>query len=91
MLILTNMNLNQNELQNAVLQPLATAPASPKLGQIYVNSASNKVMWYDGGAWRAIGVVIEQSDTNGNIKVDNAEIKFITSPWQQILHLAVSK
>lgn len=74
MLILTNMNLNQNELQNAVLQPLATAPASPKFGQIYTNSASNKIMWYDGGAWRAIGVVIEQSDTNGNIKVDNAEI-----------------
>lgn len=80
MLILTNMNLNQNELQNAVLQPLATAPPSPKLGQIYVNSAQNKVMWYDGGAWRTIGVVIEQSDTNGNIKVDNAEIKVYNLP-----------
>lgn len=80
MLILTNMNLNQNELQNAVLQPLATAPPSPKLGQIYVNSAQNKVMWYDGGAWRAIGVVIEQSNTNGNIKVDNAEIKVYNLP-----------
>lgn len=80
MVILTNMDLNQNELQNAVLQPLATAPPSPKLGQIYVNSAQNKVMWYDGGAWRAIGVVIEQSNTNGNIKVDNAEIKVYNLP-----------
>lgn len=80
MLILTNMDLNQNELQNAVLQPLVTAPPSPKLGQIYVNSAQKKVMWYDGGAWKTIGVVIEQSDTNGNIKVDNAEIKVYNLP-----------
>lgn len=34
----SNIDLNQNELQNAVMQPLAAAPANPKLGQMYYNS-----------------------------------------------------
>ena len=42
--VLTNLDLNKNELQNAVIQPLATAPANPKLGQIYTNS-QDKVIY----------------------------------------------
>ena len=36
--VLTNLDLNKNEIQNAVLQPLATAPANPKQFQVYTNS-----------------------------------------------------
>ena len=35
MKILTNLDLSQNEIQNAIMQPLAAPPANPKLGQIY--------------------------------------------------------
>ena len=38
MKILTNLDLSQNEIQNAIMQPLAAPPANPKLGQIYFNS-----------------------------------------------------
>ena len=48
---LTSLDLNQNELQNAVLHPLGTAPANPVEGQIYYNSGTNKVFVYDGAAW----------------------------------------
>lgn len=39
MRFLTNLNLLSNELQNAVIQVLATSPTSGKIGQIYYNSA----------------------------------------------------
>ena len=36
--VLTNINLNRNELQNAVIQNLAAPPQSPKEGQVYYNT-----------------------------------------------------
>jgi hypothetical protein len=80
MIYLTNLDLNQNQLMNAVLQPLASAPAAPKLGQIYCNSATAKIMWYNGTAWQTVGVVVENSSTNGNIKVDGVEMAVYTLP-----------
>lgn len=80
MIYLTNINLSQNELQNAVIQPLATAPANPKLGQIYCNSTSSRIMWYNGTAWVTVGVVVESSETNGKIKVDGVEMTVYELP-----------
>lgn len=48
MKFLTNMDLNQNELRNIVLQPLAIAPSTPKLGQIYFDTTTNSIKQYDG-------------------------------------------
>ena len=51
---LTNLNLHQNELQNARIQNLATAPANPAEGQIYCNTTEHIVYVYVNGAWKNI-------------------------------------
>ena len=48
---LTNINLNKNELQNAVIQNLASAPSNPVEGQIYFNTTDHKFKIYENGAW----------------------------------------
>lgn len=80
MLYLTNINLNQNELQNAVIQPLAVAPSNPKLGQIYTDSATGKLKQFNGTTWSTVGVVVESSAVNGNIKVDGVEMTVYELP-----------
>ena len=67
MIYLTNINLNQNELQNAVVQPLATAPSSPKLAQIYYNSTDKCLYQYDGSAWKRVGVIYEEASAAGKV------------------------
>ena len=63
----TNINLLQNELQNAVVQVLATDPTNGKLGQIYYNSANKALMQYDGAKWNKVGVVYQQDSTTGAV------------------------
>ena len=55
---LSNIDLCKNELQNAVLQNLASAPADPKAGQIYFDSASSKFYGYNGSGWVDLGQVL---------------------------------
>lgn len=51
MKFLTNIDLQQNELQNAVVQNLAAAPSNAKVGQIFFNTADNKLYIYNGSEW----------------------------------------
>lgn len=50
--VLIDLNLNRNELQNAVIQNLSTAPSNPIEGLMYYNTNDNIAYIYDGTVWR---------------------------------------
>ena len=53
---LTDINLNKNELQNAVIQKLGTDPSSGlTAGWIIYNTSDNQLKLYDGSAWVNVG------------------------------------
>jgi len=47
------VDIVKNELRNAVMQNLGSAPASPVKGLMYFNSTDNTFYWYDGTQWIA--------------------------------------
>lgn len=69
---LTNLDLNTNELLNAVIQNLATDPGSGEAGQVYFNTADQVLKIYNGtaSAWQAVGSVEYIGDTVANLLQD---------------------
>ena len=83
---LVNLNLNGNELQNVVLQVLATAPANPAEGQMYYDSTDKVAKQYKGATrgWEPIGDlnVIEVVKVNGVAQAITNKAVDITVPTQ---------
>lgn len=57
MQVLTNFDLNKNELQNARIQNLSTAPTNPVTGQVYYHAGDKTVYVWNGAAWVNVGLI----------------------------------
>lgn len=60
------INLQQNQLENAVIQNLASDPSSGKAGQIYYNTTDNGYRYHNGTAWVSISADAVKSITAGS-------------------------
>jgi hypothetical protein len=64
---LVSIDLNGNELLQGVLQNLGVDPTALGAGQVYYNTGTNKIRWYDGTAWREISYINDAGTGTGDL------------------------
>jgi hypothetical protein len=81
-----DIDMQKNKLQNAVVDPLASAPASPVAGQIYYNNVSNDLFFYNGTTWVSSAGVTSITAGNGisvsgtsTVTVTNATVGYAST------------
>lgn len=57
---LVPINLNKNELRNAAIQNLNSAPLDPAIGQVYFSSQDNIIYFWNGAEWIPTDASVER-------------------------------
>ena len=70
---LNDVDINKNQLQNPVIHPSATAPSSPKQGQIYFDTTDNNIYRYDGTQWVTYQNELDTAATS-TISIDSGPV-----------------
>lgn len=73
---LTHVDLAKNELQNAVVQNLSSAPSSPVEGQIYYDTTAHAFYYRNNSAWVQLGSGTGDFSSNTATSVDSEIVLF---------------
>ena len=78
---LNNVNLNKNELQNAKIQALASAPSSPVEGQIYFNSTvgDKRIYVWNDSAWKTVSGTFVNADIDAGAAIVYSKLSLSNS------------
>jgi len=75
-----NLNLSQNELQNARIHNLGSAPSNPVTGQVYFNTADKCMYVFDSTTWQELTNLSIQDITSGINNGTNNSIELTALP-----------
>jgi len=81
---LVAIDLNKNELQNATIQNLATAPSSPVEGQIYYSTADDTIYFWNGTSWQGAGGDVENITAGLGIAVSGTTDFTISADYDDV-------
>lgn len=74
---LTNLNLNKNEIQNAIIHKVGVLPDSPTSGQICYLTTDNKLYVYNGTGWKELGCsVVNNGDGTITINGQTVDVSY---------------
>ena len=78
---LNNVDLNKNELQNAKIQALASAPSSPVEVQIYFNSTvgDKRIYVWNGTAWKTVSGTFVNADIDAGAAIVYSKLSLSNS------------
>lgn len=57
---LVHIDLGKNQLKNAAIHNVASAPSNPVLGQVYVNTTDNTLYYWNGTVWIPTDASVER-------------------------------
>jgi hypothetical protein len=77
---LSNIDLVKNELQNAKIHILASDPGTPAEGQIYYNSTSKVLSFYNGTSFLYLGRLDQTSAPTGSVSMNSQKITNLGTP-----------
>lgn len=87
---LTGLDLNKNELLNARIQNLSSAPSSPVAGQVYYNTSDNAIYLYDGSTWQQMAIGADAAANTDELTEGSTNLYFTDERAQDAIGNAIT-